>query len=176
MSSVGDRYPLPEEFKVRAMANLTCHDTPTLKGWWQGNDVELCHELGMFDQERTEKAREERQLTRKAMLKTLAAINELPDSVNPWDESSPQYSHELMQRINYYLARSHSQIVNVQLEDCMMIDTAVNVPGTSSEYPNWQRRLTDNLETFFEAEEVRRFFNNINQCREAEVSKALIVK
>ena len=163
----GDRYPLLDEFKVRAMANLTCHDTPTLKGWWQGKDVELCNELGIFDQERTEQERNDREYTRKAMINTLAAINELPEGVSQWDEATPEFSQELMHCINYYLARSHSQIINVQLEDCMMIDTAVNVPGTSSEYPNWRRRLTESIELFFEDEGIKYFFNNINQCRKA---------
>ncbi|MGI9279631.1 MAG: 4-alpha-glucanotransferase [Endozoicomonas sp.] len=77
------------------------------------------------------------------------------------------FTRQLMERFSYYLARSGSQIAGIQLEDCMMIDTPVNVPGTSTEYPNWQRRLTENLESFFASEENKAFFNNLTQCRKA---------
>jgi len=32
------------------------------------------------------------------------------------------------------------------MEDMQGVDTPVNIPGTSDEYPNWQRRLPTNLE------------------------------
>lgn len=163
----GDRYPELNEFKVHSMANMTCHDTPPLKGWWQGQDIDLAEKLGIFSPERAVREREARVHTRKAMINTLASINELPDGVSPWDEHAPEYSRDLMQRITFYLSRSCAQIANIQLEDCMMIDTPVNVPGTSVEYPNWRRRLTHNLETFFGDEGVKWLFDNINQCRKA---------
>lgn len=163
----GDRYPALDEFKVHSMANLTCHDTPPLKGWWQGKDIDLCEELGIFDPQRAGQERKDREYTRKAMINTLADIHELPHGVSPWGDKMPEYSHELMQRISFYLARSCAQIINVQLEDCMLIDTSVNVPGTCVEYPNWRRRLTESLESFFENEGNQWLFNNINQCRKA---------
>ena len=163
----GDRYPMLDEFKVHSMANMTCHDTPPMKGWWQGKDIDLCEELGIFTPERAVKEREGRVDTRKAMMNTLTSINELPHDASPRDEDTPEYSRDLMQRITFYLSRSCAQIANIQLEDCMMIDTSVNVPGTSIEYPNWRRRLTENLETFFDDEGNKWLFDNINQCRKA---------
>ncbi|KEQ14774.1 hypothetical protein GZ77_10825 [Endozoicomonas montiporae] len=163
----GDRYPMPSSFKPRAMANLTCHDTPPLRGWWEEKDLDLANTLGIFDDERTHQERLDREYTRKAVINTLAMIGELPSGINPYDEKSPGFSRELMERFTYYLALAESQITNVQLEDCMMIDTSVNVPGTSEEYPNWRRRLTVNLGEFFSDQENRRFFHNISQCRQA---------
>ena len=163
----GDRYPTLDEFKVHSMANMTCHDTPPMKGWWQGKDIDLCEELGIYTPERAEEEREGRIHTRQAMINTLASINELPDGVNQWDEHTPEYSRDLMQRITFYLSRSCAQVANIQLEDCMMIDTSVNVPGTSVEYPNWRRRLTESLEAFFGDEGNQWLFENINKCRRA---------
>lgn len=163
----GDRYPLPSEYKPQAMANLTCHDTPPLKGWWEGRDIELANELNIYDDERTDQERHDREFTRRAVINTLAMVGELPHGVNPHDYSSPAFSRELMERFTYYLALAETKLTNVQIEDCMMIDTAVNVPGTSVEYPNWRRRLTVNLDDFFNQEENRRFFYNISQCRKA---------
>ena len=163
----GDRYPMPSEYKVRAMANLTCHDTPPLKGWWEEKDIDVASNLGIFDDERTNQERLNREHTRKAVISTLAMVNELPHGMNPYPHSTPPFSRELMERFTYYLALSNPQLTNVQLEDCMLIDTAVNVPGTSNEYPNWRRRLTENLDEFFDRQDNRRFFHNILQCRRA---------
>ena len=163
----GDRYPMPDTYKPRAMANLTCHDTPPLKGWWEEKDLDVANGLGIFDDERTHKERIDREYTRKAVVNTLAMIGELPYGINPHAENSPAFSRELMERFTYYLALASSRITNVQLEDCMMINTSVNVPGTSTEYPNWRRRLTENLDEFFANEDNRRFFHNISQCRKA---------
>ncbi len=160
----GDRYPLLDEYKVKAMCNLTCHDTPPLKGWWEGKDIELYGQLGIFDKKLVSKELKARGRTRQAVINTLTQVDELPDGVTLKNVPA-SFSRELMERFNYYLARSDVQVVNVQLEDCMLIDTPVNVPGTSDEYPNWRRRLTETVEDFFSNEENTRFFANLVECR-----------
>ena len=160
----GDHYPALDEYKVKAMCNLTCHDTPPLKGWWEGKDIELFGKLGIFDQERVGRELEARGHAHRAVINTLAQFNELPAGVN-LDNIPGTFSRGLMEHFNYYLSRSSVQVVNVQLEDCMLIDTSVNVPGTSDEYPNWRRRLTDTVEDFFGNEENARFFANLVECR-----------
>ncbi len=161
----GDSYVLPEQFKQKALATLVCHDTPTLAGWWAGKDIGLAESLGIFTPERAEDERAGRKGTRQAVINLLGAINELPSDT--WDQIPEQFTRQLMERFSYYLTRSGSQIAGIQLEDCMMIDTPVNIPGTSTEYPNWRRRLTENLESFFSREENKAFFHNLTQCRKA---------
>ncbi|CAM3661171.1 4-alpha-glucanotransferase [Parendozoicomonas haliclonae] len=162
-----DLYVMPEEFKEKALAVIVCHDTPTLRGWWEEKDIDYAFSLGFFSEERTAVERDKREISRKAVINTLAKMGELPHGIDPHAEHSPAYSRELMERFSYYLVLSRSQIAALQLEDCMMIDTPVNIPGTSSEYPNWKRRLTVSLEQFFEIEENLRFFQNLNGCRKA---------
>ncbi len=161
-----DMYMLPADFKQKALAVLVCHDTPTLKGWWEEKDIDLANQLSIFTDERSANDKVTREVTRKAVIKTLAAINELPWGIDP-HAASPAWSRELMERFSYYLTLSASQIASIQLEDCMMIDTPVNVPGTSTEYPNWRRRLTENLEYFLSKEDNRTFFRNLTGCRKA---------
>ena len=162
-----DLYVMPDQFKEKALAVIVCHDTPTLRGWWEEKDIDLASSLGFFSEERTANERIAREVSRNAVINTLAKLGELPQGIDPNAEHSPAYSREIMERFSYYLALSRSQIAALQLEDCMMIDTPVNIPGTSNEYPNWKRRLTVNLEQFFEMEENLRFFKNLNGCRQA---------
>ena len=161
----GDRFALPAEYKKKSLAVLVCHDTPTLAGWWKELDIDICNSLGFFDDERSQREREGRVHTRQALINTLRMINELPTDTG--DSIPEELTRQLMERFSYYLALTESQIVGIQLEDCMLIDTPVNVPGTSTEYPNWQRRLTENLEDFFASEEHQAFFHNLSRCRKA---------
>ncbi len=162
----GDQYPTLDGYKAKAMCNWTCHDTPTLKGWWEGKDVELFGELNIFDEQRMADEMNARLQTRKAVINTLTQVNELPEGVS--HDHVPQiFNRELMEHMSYYLARSQVQVANIQLEDCMLVDTPVNVPGTSDEYPNWRRRLTVSLENFFRDDTNVRFFANLVGCRNA---------
>ncbi|OED43816.1 4-alpha-glucanotransferase [Endozoicomonas sp. (ex Bugula neritina AB1)] len=163
----GNEYLPAKEFKKKALATLVCHDTPTLRGWWQEIDIDLFTELGFFDEERAASERKAREPSRKAIINTLHKMGEHPEGVDPHAEFAPEYSREIMEKFSYYLAHSASQIVGVQLEDCMMIETPVNLPGTSEEYPNWRRRLTENLEDFFAKEENKEFFANLTGCRKS---------
>ena len=52
-----------------------------------------------------------------------------------------------------------------QLEDFMHMLTPVNVPGTSTEYRNWSRRLTGSMEELFERPAVRELCERLNRAR-----------
>lgn len=162
----GDQFTPGDQYKKKALATLVCHDTPTLRGWWEELDIDLCAQLGFFDQEREASEREARESGRKAVINTLHRMGENPEGVAPHGEHSPAYSREIMERFSYYLVLSASQITGIQLEDCMMIKTPVNLPGTSEEYPNWRRRLTENLDSFFASEGNQRFFASLTGCRQ----------
>lgn len=161
-----DHYPALDEYKVKAMCNLTCHDTPPLKGWWDGRDIHVFGDLGIFDEERIAAEIDGRDKSRRAVINTLGMVNELPWDIN-LDNVPATMNRELMERFSYYLARSSVQVVNIQLEDCMLIETSVNVPGTSYEYPNWRRRLTMNVDEFLTDQANRHFLINIQGCRQA---------
>jgi 4-alpha-glucanotransferase len=54
-----------------------------------------------------------------------------------------------------YLGRSSAALVTVQLEDMIGMLEPVNVPGTSSEYSNWTRRVTLSAREVFARPDVR---------------------
>ncbi len=41
-----------------------------------------------------------------------------------------------------YIADSNSALLGLQPEDWLEMATPVNIPGTSTEYPNWRRKLS----------------------------------
>ena len=166
-SRINDHFLVPENFKKRALTCVSNHDIPTLKAWWNCNDLDLRHQLGIYDYERTEREKIARHSDKLALLKTLQYIGEMPHGINPDDITTLAYSRDLMEKIHYYLGKTASKIVVIQLEDLLQLDTPVNVPGTSSEYRNWSRKLTWNILDIFADKENQTFFRNLGLTRKA---------
>jgi 4-alpha-glucanotransferase len=85
----------------------------------------------------------ERDQDRVALLSALRAQGLAPGQ--PTSAHEP-FTAELAQALHLYLARSNAALAAVQLEDLLGLTEPVNVPGTSGEYPNWQRKLSMDVE------------------------------
>ena len=166
-SRENDRFLAPEDYKPRALTCISNHDIPTLKAWWNCNDLDLRLELGIYTPEHTEREKGARHGDKVALLRTLQDIGELPWGMNPDDMGTMGFCRELWEKIHYYLAKTASRIVVIQLEDVMELDTPVNVPGTSTEYPNWSRKLTQNISDVMHSEANRNFYKNLLLTRRA---------
>jgi 4-alpha-glucanotransferase len=57
--------------------------------------------------------------------------------------------------VHVYLGRSEAALVTVQLEDMIGMLEPVNLPGTSTEYSNWTRRMTASASEIFARDDVR---------------------
>ena len=44
--------------------------------------------------------------------------------------------------------------VKPSVEDWLEMDKPVNIPGTFDEYPNWRRKLTENIESIFDRHDI----------------------
>ena len=141
---IGERFRRPDEFVRRALGTVTTHDMPTLRSYWEGRDIELRRELGQYPSEelRNELIRE-RAVDRIALL---AALDE--QGLRPASLVSPDspFTPELADALHVYLGRSNTVLAALQIEDLLGMVDPVNVPGTDREYPNWQRKLTVDVE------------------------------
>jgi 4-alpha-glucanotransferase len=130
----------PASYPHLAIAMSGSHDLPTIRAWWEGADLELKERLGLHpDEAETDSAREQREADRGRLLEALRAAGVL-------DRSTVVTWRTLTGPIHEFLARSGAMIAMAQLEDIVGEREPINVPGTSSEYPNWQRRLRTTLE------------------------------
>ncbi|BAN94918.1 4-alpha-glucanotransferase [Plautia stali symbiont] len=67
------RFRAPAAWPRQAMAVTTTHDMPTLRGWWQSDDLRLGSELGLYpDRAVLAGLYRERRLAKQALLRTLA--------------------------------------------------------------------------------------------------------
>jgi 4-alpha-glucanotransferase len=150
----------PGDYLRHALATVTTHDLPTLRGWWAGYDIDLWEKLGFYaDASVGVHARAERAQDRQRLLRALRREGlwpedtsiEMSDSPPP----APAYSAVLARAIHVYLGRTRSALVTVQLEDMIGMLEPVNIPGTSSEYSNWTRRMTASAREIFARPEVQ---------------------
>ncbi len=153
----------PMEYVRRAIATVTTHDLPTLRGWWEGRDLELRDRLHLFPGDEIRRyVHDERRSDRAQMIAALESegFGKLPSGAveGGFDES-------LAHDIQLYLARSAAGLVVLQFEDLIGMTDPVNVPGTSNEHANWQRKVTADIEEALGRESTRRLFADVRKAR-----------
>lgn len=97
----------------------------------------------------------------------LSALRE--QGLNPAQPNAPlePYTAELGQALHLYLARSSTALVALQLEDLLSMVDPVNVPGTDREYPNWQRKVSADLEDVAAREDLAAHLAAVDRARRA---------
>ncbi|HTJ40948.1 MAG TPA: 4-alpha-glucanotransferase [Kofleriaceae bacterium] len=122
-----------------SVASLNTHDTPTFGGWWHGTDVDDRRALGLITEERARDEHAERLVSRAALLdyvdREKLAPRELPDE--------PRALHGAQAD----LAASAAEVVLVTVEDLWLEPKPQNVPGTSTDRPNWRRAFAKPFES-----------------------------
>ena len=116
----------PEEWPQQSVAAIGTHDLPTVSGIWR----------------RSEPDQRQHHLRSR-----LVEATSLPDDADPIDVAVSAYRR---------LARSKSSIVLASLEDALAVDERPNVPGTTTEWPNWRLALPLPLEDIETAAGPRR--------------------
>ena len=152
----------PADYPRRSIATVTTHDLPTLRGYWTASDIELRRRLSLYPNDATcEFVREERVRDRTALLAALAS-----QGLAHGSGGADAYGDELADAIHVYLARTASALVVLQAEDLAGMADPVNVPGTSDEHANWQRKMTVDLADVFRSDRIRQLFARVNAERQ----------
>jgi 4-alpha-glucanotransferase len=157
------RFRRPEEYVRHALATVTTHDMPTLRSYWEGRDIELRRGLNLYPSAAIEaEVIREREHDRELLLAALAEQGLKPaQPATPLDPFTAGLAHAL----HLYLARSATALVALQLEDLLGEILPVNVPGTDREYPNWQRKVSADLEDMAVRADLAAQFADIRAAR-----------
>jgi 4-alpha-glucanotransferase len=131
-------FEAPAAYPADSVASTGTHDLPPLAAWWDGDDIATRRRLGWIDDAAEEHARSDRAGARERLRAALVETGVL--------EAGDDTLTGLLAAIYRYLARSASRLVLMQLEDAVGSREQVNVPGTTAEEPNWQRRIPVELE------------------------------
>jgi 4-alpha-glucanotransferase len=118
--------PTPDQWPKNAVAAVGTHDLPTLAGIW--NLTEPDHRQHRLRQR-------------------LVDVTHAPDGTPAAEIAAATYAA---------LAASRSRIVLASLDDALGVEERPNVPGTTSEWPNWRLALPQSLEEIETADGTRK--------------------
>lgn len=163
-------YISPAHYPQQAMATLTTHDLPTLIGFWHCEDLRLGKELGLYkDEAQLQHLYAQRHANKQRILDSLHGHAVDGESLLPHDYARSVEHLGMDRTLNYalqrHLAASSSQLLCLQLEDALEMTQPVNIPGTSDEYPNWRRKLSQPIEQWSQRAEISQLFMAVSHSR-----------
>ncbi len=142
----------PEWYAPSAAAMSSTHDIPSVAGWWCGADLKLRQELDQFGPGQTLESEElSRSQDRDVMWRAFEDAGVVERAPTPPPGASAAATDAAMD----FLARSTSQLALAPVEDLLGIIEQTNLPGTTSEHPNWRRRYTPDARRMLDASDKR---------------------
>jgi 4-alpha-glucanotransferase len=142
--------PPPPESVV---ASLNTHDMPLFAGFWRGTEIDDQLDLSLIDEREHAELLHKRAQLRLSLSRSVAGGGEIDVGV-------------ARQRLLEQLSSSPARYVVVSLEDMWLEDRPQNVPGTSTERPNWQRRAARGLDAIIDDAAIRRMLTSIGERRQ----------
>lgn len=162
---VEGRFRAPRVYPVQAMATVTTHDLPTLRGYWQSNDLVLGNKLGLYPDAQVLKTLfADRELAKQGLLDGLHRYGCVPQKVGK-KAALLSMSPLLNRGLQRYVADSASALLGLLPEDWLDMAQPVNIPGTSDQYPNWRRKLSHTLEEMFDDRQLNQLLKDLDKRR-----------
>ncbi|HEX4263620.1 MAG TPA: 4-alpha-glucanotransferase [Verrucomicrobiae bacterium] len=131
-----------------SVASLDTHDTPTFPAHWQGADIADRVQLGLLPRDEMKNEKKHREKLKAALIRFLKAEGFL--------QNRRPNARDVLRALLAWLWASRSEIVLVTMEDLWLETRPQNVPGTSSERPNWRRKARVTLEQIFRDKRLRK--------------------
>ncbi|MDE1896219.1 MAG: 4-alpha-glucanotransferase [Rhodospirillales bacterium] len=151
----GKSFKPPSIWTKEAVAMTTTHDVPTVAGWWEGKDIEWREKLNLAGDTPMHRAQDRKDLWAAF---TASGATQAPQ---PPDDDGAAVSFPAA----VHLGRAASMLALLPVEDALSLVEAPNLPGTSTEHPNWRRRLPGNVEQIFQREDFQARLQALSAAR-----------
>jgi 4-alpha-glucanotransferase len=116
-----------------ALAAATTHDLPTVAGFLEGSDLAELRDIGVVAGDRFDRAAATQERERESLCRLLRDEG-LLDTGEPDTGATAAALHA-------FLASTPAMLVAATLEDALEVRRRPNVPGTTTERPNWSLPL-----------------------------------
>ena len=134
------------EYPAQALVSCATHDLPTLAGFWQYRDIEARRSAGLANEEGYRSQMEDRKQEKQRMLDALHAEHLLPSNYPRSAEQVTELDGDLHNAVVGFLAQVPSSILLLNQEDLTKETEQQNLPGSTAQYPNWQRKMRVKIE------------------------------
>ena len=131
-----------------ALAAVTTHDLPTATGWLRGDDLAELAAIGVVPPDQLAERAEAQKAEREELCRLLES-----EGVLARGERSVE---EVVAALYAFLARTPAMLVAATLEDAVLSSERPNVPGTTTQRPNWRIPLPVLLEDLWDQPSFRR--------------------
>jgi 4-alpha-glucanotransferase len=161
-----DAFRQPAQWTRDAVAMTSTHDLATVRGWWNGHDLDVRRGLGLVGDDTAtwfayeNRARERTELWA-AMRRTGAAA--------PVAEPAMSDHTPVVEAAMRHVGGAQCDLALVPIEDVLGLADQPNLPGTTDQHPNWRRRLAFDARSLFADPAVAARLRDLNGAREAEV-------
>lgn len=139
------------------LASLNTHDVPPFAAWWRGDDFAIWRSLGLMDDAQVARERAGREKTARAISAWIEKRSGGASDASPFVRA--------MRGVTREIAASEADAVIVNLEDLWGEVRPQNVPGTSTEMPNWRRRAAMTLDEMRSEPGVSETLREVNDAR-----------
>lgn len=166
-----------KDYPQKSFATLSTHDLPTIKGYWELDDLKLAKEFGFYQDEAKLTANiKEREQSKKAIFQALEqdqTVNKfqgvVKNIINKLKGDELDLPVNLTQEQNHklqaFVAKTNSALFATQPEDWLNMLEPVNIPGTKDEYPNWRRKLAVNIDEIFNDHNIQQLLQEFSNNR-----------
>lgn len=132
-----DGFIPPQLWSLQATAMTSTHDLPPVAGWWSGRDItERARILGT-PQEDQDREQAERAADRAALWQAMRRSGSASG-----DAPAARDTDAVVDAAVAHTARTACELLMTLVEDILALPDQPNLPGTTTEHPNWRRRLT----------------------------------
>ena len=132
-----DGFNPPDWYPSGAVAMTSTHDTATTAGYWTGHDLAIRADADQLPPWQTlDNARDERAGARHALWNAFKSAGVATREHEP----SPHDPGPAVDAAVAFLARTPASLALLPLEDALGVVEQPNLPGTTTEHPNWRRR------------------------------------
>jgi 4-alpha-glucanotransferase len=146
------------------VASLNTHDMPPVVACLEGSDVPTRVALDVFDAKNAPGELRGRKVVQRPVTKFLRTNRMMPAR----EKATPQ---AIGQGLNRYIASSEAELMLVNIEDLWGETHLQNVPGTSTQHPNWRPKLAKTLTGIMKDEDAAGQLEELARRRKARPKK-----
>jgi len=134
------------EYPGQALVASATHDLPTIAGFWTYRDIEARKAAGLADEAGYWRQMQDRQREKQEMLNLLHEQGLVPADYTRDAGQIAEVDGVLHNAVIAFLGQVPSMIVLLNQEDLTKETEQQNLPGSTAQYPNWQRKMKIKVE------------------------------
>ena len=159
-------FKAPADYPEAALVAISTHDLATLHGWWRGEDLRVRLAQRLYPRaEIFEKQLQDRLQERAALLLAVHRAGLLSHEELAEMAFAELPTPAVTAAIHAFLAAAPSTLMVVQPEDFLGVVEQANLPGTTTEQPNWRRKLPLDLPALAESQAIAAMAQTMQAAR-----------